>query len=171
MVTHRQLYGRNNMKIGIYPGTFDPITLGHLDIIKRAIKLFDKVVVAVVEESRKNPIFNTIERKELIIESTKGIDNVDVASFKGLLVKYAEEINAISIIRGLRVLSDFEDEFKMALMNRSLNDNVVTMFLMPHEKYTHLSSSIIREVSKLNGDVSNLVPEIVKNALDEKFNQ
>ena len=171
MVTRRQLCGQNNMKIGIYPGTFDPITLGHLDIIKRAIKLFDKVVVAVVEESRKNPIFNTIERKELIIESTKGIDNVDVASFKGLLVKYAEEINAISIIRGLRVLSDFEDEFKMALMNRSLNDNVVTMFLMPHEKYTHLSSSIIREVSKLNGDVSNLVPEIVKNALDEKFNQ
>ena len=159
------------MKIGIYPGTFDPITLGHLDIIKRAKKLFDKVIIAVAEDSRKNPIFNTNERKDLILDSIVNMDNVEVDSFKGLLVKYADQIGAISIIRGLRVLSDFEDEFKMALMNRSLNDNIVTMFLMPHEKYTHLSSSIIREVAKLQGDVSNLVPEIVKNALDEKFNQ
>ena len=159
------------MKIGIYPGTFDPITLGHLDIIKRAKKLFDKVIIAVAEDSRKNPIFNINERKDLILDSIENMDNVEVDSFKGLLVKYADQIGAISIIRGLRVLSDFEDEFKMALMNRSLNDNIVTMFLMPHEKYTHLSSSIIREVAKLQGDVSNLVPEIVKNALDEKFNQ
>jgi len=157
------------MKIGIYPGTFDPITLGHLDIIKRANKLFDKVIIAVAEDSSKNPIFNINERKELIRNSLGGMNNVEVDSFKGLLVQYADKMEAISIIRGLRVLSDFEDEFKMALMNRSLNDKVVTMFLMPHEKYTHLSSSIIREVAKLKGDVSNLVPTIVKNALDEKF--
>jgi len=162
-------YGKNNMKIGIYPGTFDPITLGHLDIIKRANKLFDKVIIAVAEDSSKNPIFNINERKELIRNSLGGMNNVEVDSFKGLLVQYADKMEAISIIRGLRVLSDFEDEFKMALMNRSLNDKVVTMFLMPHEKYTHLSSSIIREVAKLKGDVSNLVPTIVKNALDEKF--
>jgi len=169
MVIHRSQYGQNNMKIGIYPGTFDPITLGHLDIIKRANKLFDKVIIAVAEDSRKNPIFTIDERKKLIEESTRNMNNVEVDSFKGLLVQYAEKIEAISIIRGLRVLSDFEDEFKMALMNRSLNDNIVTMFLMPHEKYTHLSSSIIREVAKLKGDISKLVPRNVKKALDEKF--
>ena len=159
------------MKIGIYPGTFDPITLGHLDIIKRAKKLFDKVIVSVAEDSNKKTIFNISERKQFIIDSTKTMKNVEVVSFKGLLVKYAQHMNAISIIRGLRVLSDFDDEFKMALMNRSLNDNIVTMFLMPHEKYTHISSSIIREVAKLHGDVSTLVPDIVNNALDKKFNE
>tara|TARA_Y100001980_G_C14521772_1_gene297105 strand:- start:337 stop:831 length:495 start_codon:yes stop_codon:yes gene_type:complete len=162
---------KNIMKIGVYPGTFDPITLGHLDIIIRAGKLFDKVIIAVAEDNTKNPIFNIDERKKFIQHSTSNLKNIEVSSFKGLLVNYASEKNALSIIRGLRVLSDFEDEFKMALMNRSLNDEIVTIFLMPHEKYTHLSSSIIREVARLQGDVSTLVPKIVREALDKKFNK
>ena len=159
------------MKIGVYPGTFDPITFGHLDIIVRSGKLFDKVIIAVAEDNTKNPIFNIEERKQFIEHSISNLKNVEVSSFKGLLVNYASEKNALSIIRGLRVLSDFEDEFKMALMNRSLNDEIVTMFLMPHEKYTHLSSSIIREVARLQGDVSTLVPKIVREALETKFNK
>ncbi len=158
------------MKIGVYPGTFDPITFGHLDIIVRAGKLFDKVIIAVAEDNTKNPIFNIEERRQFIENSISELKNVEVSSFSGLLVNYASKKNALSIIRGLRVLSDFEDEFKMALMNRSLNDEIVTIFLMPHEKYTHLSSSIIREVARLKGDVSTLVPKIVREALETKFN-
>ncbi|MAP66729.1 MAG: pantetheine-phosphate adenylyltransferase [Candidatus Marinimicrobia bacterium] len=159
------------MKIGVYPGTFDPITFGHLDIIVRAGKLFDKVIIAVAEDNTKNPIFNIEERRQFIENSISELKNVEVSSFSGLLVNYASKKNALSIIRGLRVLSDFEDEFKMALMNRSLNDEIVTIFLMPHEKYTHLSSSIIREVARLKGDVSTLVPKIVREALETKFNK
>ena len=157
------------MKIAIYPGTFDPITLGHLDIIERASQIFDQVIIAVAEDNEKKPLFNITKRKKMITESTHNIKRTKVESFNGLLVEYADSKDAISIIRGLRVLSDFEYEFKMALMNRSLNQNIVTVFLMPHEKYTHLSSSLVREVSRLNGDVSNLVPKCVLKSLIERF--
>ncbi len=157
------------MKIAIYPGTFDPITLGHLDIIERASQIFDQVIIAVAEDNEKKPLFNITKRKKMIAESTNNIKRTKVESFNGLLVEYADSKDAISIIRGLRVLSDFEYEFKMALMNRSLNQNIVTVFLMPHEKYTHLSSSLVREVSRLNGDVSNLVPKCVLKSLIERF--
>ena len=157
------------MKIAIYPGTFDPITLGHLDIIERASQIFDQVIIAVAEDNEKTPLFNITKRKKMITESTHNIKRTKVESFNGLLVEYADSKDAISIIRGLRVLSDFEYEFKMALMNRSLNQNIVTVFLMPHEKYTHLSSSLVREVSRLNGDVSNLVPKCVLKSLIERF--
>ena len=157
------------MKIAIYPGTFDPITLGHLDIIERASQIFDQVIIAVAEDNEKKPLFNITKRKKMITESTHNIKRTKVESFNGLLVEYADSKDAISIIRGLRVLSDFEYEFKMALMNRSLNQSIVTVFLMPHEKYTHLSSSLVREVSRLNGDVSNLVPKYVLKSLIERF--
>ena len=157
------------MKIAIYPGTFDPITLGHLDIIERASQIFDQVIISVAEDNEKKPLFNITKRKKMITESTHNIKRTKVESFNGLLVEYADSKDAISIIRGLRVLSDFEYEFKMALMNRSLNQNIVTVFLMPHEKYTHLSSSLVREVSRLNGDVSNFVPKCVLKSLIERF--
>ena len=157
------------MKTAVYPGTFDPITLGHIDIIERAVQVYDKVIVAVADNSEKKPLFNTAERLKLITKSIFRIDKTEVDSFYGLLVEYADQQNAKSIIRGLRVLSDFEYEFKMALMNRSLNHEIVTVFLMPHEKYTHLSSSLIREVAGLGGDVSGLVTPTVLTALQEKF--
>ena len=157
------------MKTAVYPGTFDPITLGHIDIIERAVQVYDKVIVAVADNSEKKPLFNTAERLKLITKSISRIDKTEVDSFYGLLVEYADQQNAKSIIRGLRVLSDFEYEFKMALMNRSLNHEIVTVFLMPHEKYTHLSSSLIREVAGLGGDVSGLVTPTVLTALQEKF--
>ena len=157
------------MKIGVYPGTFDPITLGHLDIIKRSVKIFDKVIVAITDNSKKKTLFNIKERLSLIKESIIGINNLEVDVFSGLLVKYASKTKSISIIRGLRVLSDFEYEYNMALMNRKLNKNIITLFLMPHQKYTHLSSSLVREVASLKGDVSDLVPTNVNKILIDKY--
>ena len=158
------------MKIAIYPGSYDPITNGHLDIIERSSKLFDKIVVAVARNAEKgSAVFSESERITMINQSISHLKNVEVDSFHGLLVNYAAEKNSIAIIRGLRALSDFEFEFKMALMNRSLKEEISTVFMMPHEKYTHISSSLVKEVASLGGDVSAYVPQHVEIALKESF--
>ncbi|HEY6953207.1 MAG TPA: pantetheine-phosphate adenylyltransferase [Bacteroidota bacterium] len=157
------------MKIAIYPGTFDPITNGHLDIIERAIKVFDTVVVTIARNSAKNPLFSDKERLDLIKEVVKGMKQVEVDSFEGLLVNYAKKRNATAVLRGLRAISDFEYEFQLALTNRKLNDTLETVFLMPSERYTYLNSTIVREIARLGGDVSDFVPPVVKKAFDKKF--
>ena len=156
------------MKTAVYPGTFDPITYGHIDIIKRALNVFDKVIIAISVDSTKNPLFAVEERIKMISEAVKDIQRIEIDSFSGLLVDYAKKTNAIAIIRGLRAVSDFEYEFQMALMNRRLNETIETVFLMPNEKFTYLNSSIVREVVSLGGDISDFVPENVKNELKKK---
>ena len=157
------------MRKVLYPGTFDPVTYGHIDIIQRACDLFDKVVVTVAINPTKTPLFSVKERIEFIIESVKEFPQVSVDSFDGLVVDHAKNVGAIGIIRGLRAMSDFEYEFQMALMNRKLAKNINTVFLMPHEKCTYLNSSIIRNLASLNSDVSDFVPPIVQDALKKKF--
>ena len=158
------------MKTAIYPGTFDPITNGHLDIIERAVHLFDKVIVSVARNSDKGmTLFTEEERITLIRQSILEMPSVKVDSFDGLMVDHAVKHSAHAAIRGLRVLSDFEFEFKMALMNRSLNEEVSTVFLMPHAKYTHISSSMVREVASLSGNISAYVPVHVDQALRKKY--
>jgi pantetheine-phosphate adenylyltransferase len=158
------------MKIAIYPGSYDPITNGHLDIIERSSSLFDKIIVAVTRNAEKgSALFSKSERIIMINQSISHLKNIEVDSFNGLLVNYAGEKNSNAIIRGLRALSDFEFEFKMALMNRSLNEEISTVFMMPHEKYTHISSSLVKEVASLGGDVSAYVPQHVEHALQESF--
>jgi len=157
------------LKTAVYPGTFDPITNGHIDIIERALNIFDKVIIAISVDSTKNPFFTVEERIKMISESVKDIQRIEIDSFSGLLVDYAKKTNAIAVIRGLRAVSDFEYEFQMALMNRRLNENIETVFLMPNEKFTFLNSSIVREVVSLGGDISDFVPENVKNELKKKW--
>ena len=158
------------MKTAIYPGTFDPITNGHLDIIERAVHLFDKVIVSIARNSDKGmALFTEEERTTLIRQSILEMPSVEVDSFDGLMVDHAVKHSAHAAIRGLRVLSDFEFEFKMALMNRSLNEKVSTVFLMPHAKYTHISSSLVCEVASLSGDISAYVPVHVDQALRKKY--
>ena len=157
------------MKIAIYPGTFDPFTNGHMDIVKRAVKLFDKVIVTIARNPGKNPMFSEQERLSLVKAALKGNKRVDVELFDGLLVEYAKKKKATAIVRGLRAISDFEYELQMALMNRKLNDKFETVFMMPNAKYTYLDSSIVREIARLGGDVSDFVPPVVQKALAAKI--
>src|SRR5437764_9837433 len=157
------------MKRAIYPGSFDPITNGHLDVVDRARKLFDQVIVAVAHNDEKQPLFSLEERLDLLKQTVGKIDNVQIAQFDGLLVEFAIEQKASAVIRGLRAVSDFEFEFQMALMNRKLRDSVETIFLMPKEEYTYLSSRLVKEIARLGGDVSKFVPTGVATALGKKF--
>jgi pantetheine-phosphate adenylyltransferase len=157
------------MRTGIYPGSFDPLTNGHLDIIHRAAKLFDRVIVAVAINEEKKPLFTIKERLALVTEALNGTPNVSVDSFEGLLVDYVEKQGGQAIIRGLRAVSDFEFEFQLALMNRKLNERVETIFMMPKETYTFLSSRITKEIARLGGDVRAFVPVHVEAALKKKL--
>jgi pantetheine-phosphate adenylyltransferase len=157
------------MRTAIYPGSFDPLTNGHLDIIERAVKLFDRVVVAVAKNESKQPMFSLEERLELVRKAIKNIPSAEADSFDSLLVDYVERRNAQAIVRGLRAISDFEFEFQLALMNRKLNERVETIFMMPKDTYTFLSSRIIKEIARLNGDISSFVPAHVRAALMEKL--
>ncbi len=153
----------------LYPGTFDPITNGHLDIAERAAKLFDKLVFVVANNADKNPLFNVDERMEMILKSTGHIKNVVVKSTNKLIVDFAKDISAMAIIRGLRHVSDFEYEFQMAMMNYHMAPEITTIFMMPGEKYIHLNSSVLKDIVKLNGDVSDFVPSYVLDQLHIKF--
>ena len=153
----------------IYPGTFDPVTDGHLDLIVRASKLFHKVIVAVAANKGKTPLFSLDERVGLVKEVTGNLSNVNTIGFGNLLVDCAKENNANVVLRGLRAVSDFEYEFQLAGMNRRLSPELETMFLTPAEQYEFISSSMIREIAKLKGDVSSFVPECVKEQLQKKF--
>ncbi len=157
------------MKKVIYPGTFDPVTFGHIDIIKRSVELFDRVIVTVAKNPGKTSLFSVEERVDMLKESLKEYDRVEVDSFNGLVVEHAREVGAVGIIRGLRAVSDFEYEFQMALMNRKLDGELTTIFLMPHEKFTYLNSTIVRNLAQFQGDVSDFVPEIVVKKLAERF--
>ncbi|MET3682029.1 pantetheine-phosphate adenylyltransferase [Alkalibacillus flavidus] len=157
-------------KTAICPGSFDPITNGHLDIIRRGSEVFDHVIVAVFNNQSKSPLFSVDERLALIREATKDLSNVSVDVSHGLLVDYAKEKEATAILRGLRAVSDFEYEMQITSMNRHLNDNVETLFMMTNNKYSFLSSSMVKEAARYQSDVSELVPEVVERALQEKYN-
>ena len=159
------------MKTVIYPGSFDPLTNGHLDVIQRAARLFDSVIVAVARNGEKQALFSPAERKTLIEHSIANLSNVSVDIFEGLLVEYVEQQSGHAVIRGLRALSDFEFEFQMALMNRSLNEKVETLFMMPRASYSFLSSHLVKEIATLGGDVSAFVTPEVREALAGKLAQ
>lgn len=153
----------------VYPGSFDPVTYGHLDIIQRGAKIFDKVTVAVLINPNKNPLFTVEERVEFIRKVTKDFPNVEIDSFHGLLVDYMKQNEANTIIKGLRAVSDFEYELQMASINRKLDDDIETFFMMTNNKYSYLSSSIVKEVARHHGPVTDLVPPLIEEALIDKF--
>ena len=156
-------------KTAIYPGTFDPITNGHLDLVERALRIFDEVIIALAPSQKKQPLFTIKERLGMIKKSMKGLKRVRVESFNSLLVDYVKKKRGIAILRGLRAVSDFEFELQMALMNRRLNKNIETVFMMPSEDYSFLTSSIIKEIASFGGSVNGLVPKDVEKALGKKF--
>jgi len=156
-------------RIAVYPGTFDPITNGHLDLIERGSRLFDRVIVAILGNPDKTPLFSVQERESLIKEAIASMSNVTVETFNGLLVEYVRSRGAHAIVRGLRAVSDFEYEFQMALMNRRLDQDVETIFMMPSEAYSYLSSRLVKEVASLGGDVSGLVPPHVARAITKRL--
>ena len=158
------------MKRIVYPGTFDPIHNGHLDIAKKASELFDELILVVAVNQEKTPLFNDNERVSLIKRSLSKVKNIKVDTFDGLVVDFVRSTQSVAIIRGLRHVSDFEFEFQMAMMNFNLNPQIKSMFMMPDEKYIHLNSTVIKDVARLGGNISDYVPKCVQDALYEKYN-
>ena len=156
-------------KIAIYPGTFDPVTHGHVDLIRRGVKIFDRLIVAVAHNPDKNPLFTVFERVDMLKEITKGMENVEVDDFGGLLVDYARIKGANVVLRGVRAFSDFEYEFQMALTNRKLASETETIFMMPNESFSYVSSRTIKQIASMNGDITKFVPEIVREYLKKKL--
>ncbi len=159
------------MRVAVYPGSFDPVTNGHIDVIERALKIFDKVIVAVGDNPGKKPLFTTKERIDMLRESTKHLKGIEVDSFSGLLLDFVKSKKSKIIIRGLRAVSDFEFEFQRALLNRVVDDEIETVFIMTKEHYVYLNSSIVKEMAMFGGKVNGLVPETVEKKLREKFSK
>ena len=155
----------------VYPGSFDPLTNGHLDLIERGLRIFDELIVAVVTNPAKTALFTDAERVEMIREATRSLRHIEIMVFEGLLVDFVTKVGATAIIRGLRAVSDFEYEFQMALMNRKLREEVETVFLMPHEAYSYISSRLIKEVASLGAAVTGMVPPVVEERLNAKFSR
>lgn len=156
-------------RTAIYPGTFDPVTNGHIDLIIRTLKIFDEVIIAVAPSQRKQPLFTVEERIGLITRSISELKGARAEAFSGLLVGYADKRGSVAIVRGLRAVSDFEYELQMALMNRRLDANIETVFMMPSQDYTFLSSTMVKEIASFGGDIKGLVPEVVEEAMKERF--
>lgn len=156
-------------RVALYPGSFDPVTYGHVDLIERAARIFDKVVVAVASNLHKKPLFDKVERFEMLVEAVKGIENIEVVAFDGLVVNFARSRGINVLIRGLRMVSDFEYEFQMALTNRRLADDIETVFLMPSEQFSFLSSKLLKESATLGADISSFVPPIVEAKLRNRL--
>jgi len=155
--------------IAVYPGTFDPVTNGHIDLVERSLTIFDEVIVAIATNPKKKPLFDLNERIEMFRKVTSGYNHVKIEGFDGLLVDYVKRKKAVAIIRGLRAVSDFEYEMQMALMNRRLDNEIETVFLMPNEEYSFITSTIVKEAASYGGDVSSLVPAVVVKKLKKKY--